>query len=231
MTQEPTTTGEGAATRHPRFARLPRTCPCGCGRLVAPGRTYGAVGCHWRLRQGTLADPKDSLALTQLESSARAYVASARPQCPACESTKAHLTNDPLGRLRVVEKPELKYACRSCSANYMIRPDGAIVFIPSGVYFLRCVDFIKIGVTVDFPSRSSHYLTDNPYEIELIGFIPRGQGYSEDLEGRLHRHFAALRHRGEWFRAEPPLLGWICAHATRFLPSIVEVLRERYTLV
>lgn len=64
------------------------------------------------------------------------------------------------------------------------------------VYFARLGDLVKIGISHDPVERA------NSLNAELLTAIDGGR----DLEARLHREFADLRVRGEWFSAEPSLL-------------------------
>lgn len=199
-------------------------CPCGCGGHVSKGRTYATAGCHATLMYERNIRSLHSTAIVGAEVDAifQRLRAATPAICPACGSAKANERRCSVGFLLSAEDAEIGYSCRSCSAEYVAKPGGVIRFVPSGVYVLRCEGFIKIGITTHFQWRRRYYLTDNPFPIDLVGFIPRGGEYLEQLEARAHQHFAALRHRGEWFRAEPPLLAWIDKHATRFLARIIE---------
>lgn len=63
------------------------------------------------------------------------------------------------------------------------------------VYVAKCEDRYKIGWTQNPSRRMASLQTGNPFEIELVGFIP---GSMSDEE-RFHDHFASKRCRGEWF--------------------------------
>jgi len=67
------------------------------------------------------------------------------------------------------------------------------------VYFARLGNLIKIGVSVDPPSRVQSF------NAGLIGFVEGGR----ELEKQLHEEFAGMRERGEWFRADKSLLARI----------------------
>lgn len=76
------------------------------------------------------------------------------------------------------------------------------------IYFMRSGENgpIKIGFTGNTPmARLSALQTGNPEPLNLIAAIP---GVRED-ETRLHERFAALRIKGEWFRADPELIGFV----------------------
>jgi len=77
----------------------------------------------------------------------------------------------------------------------------------SYVYFLAAGDFIKIGTSRAFTERMHKVRTDIPFQIEVL-LLEEG---STKEEKALHKRFAAVRHRGEWFRRTPELLRYIDA--------------------
>lgn len=60
---------------------------------------------------------------------------------------------------------------------------------------------IKIGCARDVRARLSQLQTSSPYDLWLIGYVPGG----EKLERELHKKYAHLHLRGEWFRATEDL--------------------------
>lgn len=76
----------------------------------------------------------------------------------------------------------------------------------SVVYYIRFGDRVKIGITENLVMR----LGNLPHD-EVLATEPGGR----DIETERHRQFDALRIRGEWFRAESPLLEHIAALQTR----------------
>ena len=73
------------------------------------------------------------------------------------------------------------------------------------VYFIRsdCPNrFIKIGAAVDVPSRLKGLQTSSAYPLSLLATISGGL----EREHSLHRQFAHLRVRGEWFHPAPELM-------------------------
>lgn len=79
------------------------------------------------------------------------------------------------------------------------------------VYFIQDegVD-IKIGFSERDPmARLSAMQTGNPRELRLLAFMDG----SRSTEAMLHEKFSEFRVRGEWFRPEPYLLGFISAVA------------------
>lgn len=55
---------------------------------------------------------------------------------------------------------------------------------------------IKIGCAGDPYARLDQLQTSSPYELTLIGYVPGG----ERLERELHKKYAHLHLRGEWFQ-------------------------------
>lgn len=77
----------------------------------------------------------------------------------------------------------------------------------SHVYFIRAGDDgpIKIGRAV-YPRRRMSELQVSHHEtLTILAIMPGG----EDVEASLHRQFASLSLRGEWFRADAVLLAFI----------------------
>lgn len=73
----------------------------------------------------------------------------------------------------------------------------------SWVYFARAGEDgpVKIGHAKDVRSRLSSMQTGCPIPLTLLGVLPGGR----EREAEFHARFAALRVRGEWFRAEGAL--------------------------
>ena len=72
------------------------------------------------------------------------------------------------------------------------------------VYFFRCGPFIKIGYTSrNEAKRKREFETGNPFEIEIIGSV---LVRDQNDERRLHRRFAFVNHRDEWFRETPEII-------------------------
>jgi hypothetical protein len=85
-------------------------------------------------------------------------------------------------------------------------PAGPATF----VYFIRGGEHIKIGWSKDPLKRLEQLRTGCPYPLEMLGCMAG----EESDERALHEHFAHLRERGEWFKAEPWLLAhirWLCS--------------------
>lgn len=86
-----------------------------------------------------------------------------------------------------------KDPAKVAAAGLRASPDGS-------VYFIRFRDLVKIGYTTNLPRRMASLPHDEVLHVE--------PGTMAD-EKRCHLAFAHLRGRGEWFRAEPDLLGFI----------------------
>lgn len=78
------------------------------------------------------------------------------------------------------------------------------------VYFADDGQFIKIGFTKNTKGRASQLQTGSSRNVHIIA---TRSGTMQD-ERKLHRQFAHLRHRGEWFRKERELLAYIGLEAT-----------------
>jgi hypothetical protein len=73
------------------------------------------------------------------------------------------------------------------------------------VYFVRNGKAIKIGFTTDLDQRLKRLQTASSSTLELLGAVA---GTLED-EQNLHRRFANLQIRGEWFRGHTSLMAYI----------------------
>ncbi len=93
--------------------------------------------------------------------------------------------------------------------------DGMIYFIKSST------GLIKIGTTANVAARLAALRTASPASLSLIGVMDGGA----KTEHALHVRFAECRDRGEWFRPDPPLLGFIGEHA-RAVDSVSLILER-----
>lgn len=78
---------------------------------------------------------------------------------------------------------------------------------PAYVYFVQAGEdgLVKIGCASDVASRLATLQTGSPEPLRLLGVTAGGKS----AESALHRRFAHLRVRGEWFVAAEELLGYI----------------------
>lgn len=77
------------------------------------------------------------------------------------------------------------------------------------VYFIQAGEDgpVKIGTAEDVAARLSELQTGSPAPLQLLGYVSGGRAD----EQMLHRRFAALRMRGEWFSPAPELIDFIVA--------------------
>jgi hypothetical protein len=66
------------------------------------------------------------------------------------------------------------------------------------VYFIRCNEFTKIGITNDIDYRLRSLQTGNPYPLELLCKFEYANALP--IEGILHKRFSGRRVQGEWFK-------------------------------
>ena len=109
--------------------------------------------------------------------------------------------------VRPQRKPKQRW-CQECHREYVRNqralryretdPDNCGPF--SGVYFVQCGSFIKVGVSTNVYHRLRQIKSANPHPILPIGFIaePR-MAAANALEIEIHALFRPYRHRAEWF--------------------------------
>lgn len=77
------------------------------------------------------------------------------------------------------------------------------------LYVIKCDSVppnYKIGIASHTATRLSTLQRSSPFELELVAVLPGG---GRRAEVAIHRRFAHLRLRGEWFRESPELLSFI----------------------
>jgi predicted GIY-YIG superfamily endonuclease len=80
------------------------------------------------------------------------------------------------------------------------------------IYFILNEDSnaIKIGRAKDLTKRMNALQTSSPAKLRLIKSVQvEGRKEAHELEKSLHKQFNEIRLAGEWFKAEPSLLGYI----------------------
>jgi hypothetical protein len=77
----------------------------------------------------------------------------------------------------------------------------------SSVYFIRCGNAVKIGISKDAHVRARAIQVAQSETVEVVHTCKGGR----KLERYFHKLFASLRVRGEWFRYEGDLLDWLNA--------------------
>lgn len=82
------------------------------------------------------------------------------------------------------------------------------------VYFIRCADFIKIGMSHDRRKRLDALRGSLPFSFVPLGWISCVSRESAlCLESKLHWQWMKSRQCGEWFKATPELLAFIAEKA------------------
>jgi hypothetical protein len=82
--------------------------------------------------------------------------------------------------------------------------------VPCWVYFIRCGDSVKIGVTAAVDIRLRQLQSASPTVLSVLASIRcvNADGAYE-LEGQLHKQFAEHRLRGEWFAWCDPIASYV----------------------
>lgn len=89
----------------------------------------------------------------------------------------------------------------------------------SGIYFIRCAAFVKIGMTTDVWGRIACLQAACPYPLELLALEPWPPAELRAREQVLHQQFRRFHHRLEWFRLEADLASYIAAISTQTADS------------
>jgi len=102
----------------------------------------------------------------------------------------------------------------------VFQPKRAYAAVPvrSGVYFIRCGPFVKIGLATNARRRFVNFQQVIPFRLEFVGIIERVEGRTlRSLECEYHARFKHLHHVGEWFREEGELAE-LCAQLSQPKP-------------
>lgn len=77
----------------------------------------------------------------------------------------------------------------------------------SGVYFIQCGSFVKIGLANNVRKRYAGLQQTIPFRLELLGVAERGADRTtlRTAEKAFHIRFKSARQVGEWFRREGDL--------------------------
>jgi hypothetical protein len=67
------------------------------------------------------------------------------------------------------------------------------------LYFLRCGDYLKIGITHDLVRRVRQFKEGNPYPIVLEAYRSIPAAMARQIEMSVHAELAHVHHEGEWF--------------------------------
>lgn len=79
----------------------------------------------------------------------------------------------------------------------------------SGVYFVECGPFVKIGITSNFAERMVAFKLHNPMPLRYLAKFLYTAPVAGKKEKELHRLFRDLHHYGEWFRLEQPIYDYL----------------------
>lgn len=70
----------------------------------------------------------------------------------------------------------------------------------SGIYFIQCGPFVKIGKARNVSKRYIDIRQGIPFQTDLLGFIEAPVDALGESELHYHQRFAGFRQVGEWFR-------------------------------
>ena len=84
--------------------------------------------------------------------------------------------------------------CKSCSSKINGKK-GVYATIRKDLYFIKCGNYIKIGVSDNVQRRLNDLKASNPLPLELI-YFGKGEGRDEEM---WHKVFAHRHHHGEWY--------------------------------
>ena len=85
----------------------------------------------------------------------------------------------------------------------------------SGVYFIQCQEFVKIGLARDVQRRFVQLRQGIPFRCRLIGVVPAEPPQTlREVERDFHQRFKAYHHIGEWFTRDGAL-GEFCRDLER----------------
>lgn len=77
------------------------------------------------------------------------------------------------------------------------------------VYFIRCLDRVKIGFSTQPLLRLAKINTDAPHPCELLGFVSS----NSFTEAELHKKFSSAQVHGEWFELSPEISSFISEYS------------------
>lgn len=85
--------------------------------------------------------------------------------------------------------------------NHRVRAKIETFFrVTTGVYFLACEGYVKIGKARDVVARCAAIAATNPCAVTPLGWIPCASVEAAYVvEHQLHKDLKDSRHRGEWF--------------------------------
>jgi hypothetical protein len=79
--------------------------------------------------------------------------------------------------------------------------DGIEIPLDKGVvYLIKCNDLLKVGITRDFNKRFKQYVTENPYELKVVGVFESDNIFLTEGMVKDYWNRQGFRFRGEWYR-------------------------------
>ena len=124
------------------------------------------------------------------------------PDLPQCRVTDRLIRYD-LEDLRAY-RPKLPLPKTADGLAIIIRNRVAEHETTGFIYFMRCLELVKIGYSAKPPSRHEALQAVIPFELELLGAMPGSVAAERDL----HKTFARIKYERltEWFYHSPVLL-------------------------
>jgi hypothetical protein len=114
------------------------------------------------------------------------------------------LTND-LYAIEAIESLAGNPRAREAAEEIIERRRNQFEKREPAIYFVANQGFIKIGWTVNWPSRISNLQVSSPTPIEVLLILGRPKVY----ERTMHHQFKKYRVRGEWFQDSPEIREFI----------------------
>lgn len=106
------------------------------------------------------------------------------------------------------------------------------------IYFLRCGEFLKIGIAGDIEQRIRGFKIGNPHSIKLEAYRTVPRALCVQIEKAVHAALAHRHHEGEWFRVgkaealaiADPLIKKATATVRRWNAAADDALEREYTV-
>lgn len=96
------------------------------------------------------------------------------------------------------------------------------------IYFISCGDsLVKIGKATNVANRFHSLQTGSPHELKLLAAIRT----EEREEKKLHEHFKEQKERGEWFRVDESIKGFLRCLVDGEKPPVLNIVLDvRFSL-
>lgn len=149
-------------------------------------------------------------------------IATAAQLCGVCEDTIRHWIQRGHIQAIILSSGDVRLNPHVRDDVYRVVTPSVMTPLPKrapprcGVYFVQCGEFTKIGFSYDIQRRYLYIAASNPHGTTLSLVVNHGTPLAaRQHERHLHKHFAASRHRYEWFRTEPDVAAYIAAKLVR----------------